>query len=150
MPSLGVGVTAYYMDQFESGPGGAGNGMAYASLNVPISDWWGAKHKLNELKLRESITKNSFEDSKGLLLLQMEKAWTDVVELNEKIHLIQAALLQTQENLAVSQKSYNNGIIQLSDLLEAQVLKIETSDKLTEAKSQYKTALTKYLQVTAR
>ncbi|MEL1253607.1 TolC family protein [Flavobacterium sp. DGU38] len=150
MPSLGVGVTAYYMDQFESGLSGAGNGMAYASLNVPISDWWGAKHKLNELKLRESITKNSLEESKGLLLLQMEKAWTDIVELDQKIHLIQAMLLQTQENLAVSQKSYNNGMIQLSDLLEAQVLKIETCDKLIEAKSQYKTALTKYLQVTAR
>ncbi|WP_269235552.1 TolC family protein [Flavobacterium flavigenum] len=150
MPSLGVGVTAYYLDQFESNVSGAGNGMAYASLTVPISDWWGAKHKLNELKLRESITKNSLEDSKGLLLLQMEKSWTDVVELNEKIHLIQAALLQTEENLAVSQKSYNNGMIQLSDLLEAQVLKIETNDKLIEAKSQYKIALTKYLQVTAR
>lgn len=150
MPSLGVGVTAYYMDQFESNQSGAGNGMAYASLSVPISDWWGAKHKLNELKLRESITKNSLEDTRGLLLLQMEKAWTDVMELNEKIHLIQAALAQTEENLTVSQKSYNNGILQLSDLLEAQVLKTETQDKLIEAKSQYKTALTKYLQATAR
>lgn len=150
MPSLGVGVTAYYMDQFESNQSGAGNGMAYASLNIPISDWWGAKHKLNELKLRESITKNSLEDSRGLLLLQMEKAWTDVMELNEKIHLIQATLQQTEENLTVSQKSYNNGILQLSDLLEAQLLKTETQDKLTEAKSLYKTALTKYLQVTAR
>ncbi|CAD0000981.1 TolC family protein [Flavobacterium salmonis] len=150
MPSLGVGVTAYYMDQFESNQSGAGNGMAYASLNVPISDWWGAKHKLQELKLRESITKNSLEDSKGLLLLQMEKAWTDVMELNEKIHLIQATLLQTEENLAVNQKSYNNGMLQLSDLLEAQVLKTETQDKLIEAKSHYKIALTKYLQVTGR
>ncbi|KUJ59504.1 hypothetical protein AR687_22815 [Flavobacteriaceae bacterium CRH] len=150
LPSLGVGVTAYYMDQFESNQNGAGNGMAYASLTVPISDWWGAKHKLNELKLRESITKNSLEDSRGLLLLQMEKAWTDVMELNEKIHLIQATFLQTEENLIVSQKSYNNGILQLSDLLEAQVLKTETQDKLIEVKSHYKTALTKYLQVTAR
>ncbi|OXA93394.1 TolC family protein [Flavobacterium hercynium] len=150
LPNLGVGATGYYMDQFETNSNGAANAMVYASLNMPISDWWGGKHKLKELKNRESIAKNTLEESKGLLSLQMEKAWTDLTELYEKIQLIEATLAQTEENLSVNQKSYKNGILQLSDLLEAQALKIETENKLIEAKSQYRTALTKYLQLTVR
>lgn len=150
LPSFGVGAVGYYMDQLESNLDGAANGMVYASLNIPISEWWGAKHKLKELKNRESIAKNTLEDNKGLLSLQMEKAWTNLTELNDKIHLMEAALLQTEENLLVSQKGYTNGILQLSDLLEAEALKIDTKNKLIEAKSQYRISLTIYLQVTAR
>ncbi len=150
MPTFGVGVTGYYLDQFESNQKGAFNGMVYASLSVPISDWWGGKHKLNELKFKEQIAQNTLNDTKGLLNLQMEKAWTDLKEADEKIRLIEETLRQTEENLKVNQDSYKNGLIQLSDLLEARALKAETEDKLIEAKSQYKVAITNYLQVTGR
>ena len=64
--------------------------------------------------------------------------------------LLRETLEQTTENLKVNQDSYNNGLIQLSDLLEARALKAETEDKLIEVKSQYKVAVTNYLQVTGR
>ncbi|SDG19253.1 MULTISPECIES: TolC family protein [Bacteroidota] len=150
LPTFGVGLSGYYLDQFESNQKGAFNGMVYASLSVPISDWWGGKHKLNELKYKEKIAQNTLNDNKGLLNLQMEKAWTDLTEADKKVHLIEETLAQTIENLKVNQDSYNNGLIQLSDLLEARALKAETEDKLIEAKSQYKTAITNYLLVTGR
>ncbi|MCD1117586.1 TolC family protein [Chryseobacterium turcicum] len=150
MPTLGVGLSGYYMNQFEKGQNGAFNGMLYATVSIPISDWWGGKHKLNEMEIRENITINTLNDSKGLLNLQMEKAWTDLKETDEKITLIQETLEQANENLRVNQDSYRNGLIQLSDLLEARALKSDTEDKLTEAKTTYKTAVTNYLQVTGR
>ncbi|WP_281638125.1 TolC family protein [Flavobacterium marginilacus] len=150
MPNLGIGVTGYYLDQLSGAQNGSLNGMAYASLSVPISDWWGRKHKLKELKFKEEMAKNIFSDNKGLLNLQMEKAWTDLSEADDKIRLITETLVQTTENLRVNQDGYNNGLIQLSDLLEAIALKAETEDKLIEAKNQYRIAITNYLQVTAR
>lgn len=150
LPTLGVGLSGYYLDQFESNQKGVFNGMAYASLSIPISDWWGGKHKLNELKYKEKIAENNLNDNKGLLQLQMEKAWTDLTEADKKIHLIEETLAQTNENLKVNQDSYNNGLVQLSDLLEARALKAETEDKLIEAKSQYKIAITNYLLLTGR
>ncbi|HQS04324.1 MAG TPA: TolC family protein, partial [Daejeonella sp.] len=48
----------------------------------------------------------------------------------------------------VIQTSYNSGIVNLSDLLEAQALQTETADKLIEAKTQYHQAVSTYLQVT--
>ena len=150
MPTVGVGVAGVYTDQFEDNVDGSFNGMAYASVSIPISDWWGGKHKLREMKFREEMSQNSLEDKKGMLNVQMEKGWTDLKEANDKLHLIEETLEQTTENLKVNQDSYNNGLIQLSDLLEARALKAETEDKLIEVKSQYKVAVTNYLQVTGR
>lgn len=150
LPSLGVGVTGYYLNQFNTGQKGIFNGMVYASLSIPVSDWWTGKHKINELQYREKIALNTFEGTKGLLNLQMEKAWTDLSEADDKIHLIRETLVQAAENLKVNQDSYNNGLIQLADLLEARALKAGIEDQLIEAKAQYKIAVTNYLQVTGR
>lgn len=150
MPTVGVGVNGYYLDQFESGSKGAFNGMVYAQVSIPISDWWGGKHKLNELKHKEEMAKNTQKENEGLLKLQMEKAWTDLNEANDKIQLLEETLLQTEENVKVNQNGYNNGLIQLSDLLEAQAMKTEAEDKLTEAKSAYKVKIAGYLKVTGR
>ena len=80
----------------------------------------------------------------------MEKGWTDLKEAHERVLLIAEMLVQTRENLKVNQDSYNNGIVQLSDLLETQAQKVETEHRLAEAEMQYKTAITNYLQVTGR
>ena len=150
LPALAVGISGYYLDQLESGVDGAFNGLAFASLTIPISDWWGGNHKLKELRIRESMAKNNLEENKGLLRLQMEKAWVDLNESYDKIQLTESILAQTTENLRVNQDSYDNGLIQLSDLLEARALKAETEDKLIEAKNRYKLAVTDYLLLTAR
>lgn len=150
MPVVGLGVTGYYLDQLRGGQSGSFNGMVYASLSVPISDWWGGKHKLNELKFKEQMAQNTLMESRGLLNLQMEKAWTELTETDDKTKLITETLLQAVENLRVNQDSYNNGLIPLSDLLEARALKAETEDKLIESKNQYRIAITKYLQATGR
>jgi len=50
----------------------------------------------------------------------------------------------------VSQTGYQSGVVTLSDLLEAQALVQETTDKLSDAKMNYRIAITSYLQVTGR
>ncbi|MFD2962333.1 MULTISPECIES: TolC family protein [Olivibacter] len=150
LPQVGVGAAGYYLDQFVSGQKGNFNGMVYASVSIPITDWWGGKHKLKEQKLKTEIAENNRKENIELMNLQVEKGWTDLKEAYDKILLLQETLEQADENLRVNQNSYNNGLIQLSDLLEAQAIKVETEDKLTEAKSQYRTNLTNYLQVTGR
>lgn len=150
IPSIGVGASGYYMDQFENNINGSFNGMVYAKVSIPISDWWGGKHKLNQLKTKEQIAKNTLKENEGLLLLQMEDSWTQLTEAYEKISVLEQTYLQTKENLEVNENSYNFGLIPIADLLEAQALLTETEDKLIEAKSLYKIKTTDYLKVTAR
>lgn len=150
LPQLGIGATGYYLDPLLKGQKGNFNGLLYASLSIPITDWWGAKHKMKEQEYRTQISENNRAENIELLGLQIEKSWTDLNESYDKISLLKETLQQAEENVRVNKNSYDNGLIQLSDLLEAQAIKVETEDKLTEAKTQYKINVTNYLQATGR
>lgn len=149
-PTVGVGLAGYHLNMLEKGAGSYTNGLAYVSVSIPISDWWGGRHTLREHRIKETIAANTFEDTKTLLVLQMEKTWTDVNQAWENIAILQETAVQAEENLKVSQSGYNSGIVNLSDLLEAQALVQETADQLVQARAQYKLAVTTYLQMTGR
>lgn len=150
MPTVAVGFAGYHINMLEKGVNNYTNGLAYVSVSIPISDWWGGSYAIKEQKMKQRIAENTFEDTKGLLNLQMEKAWTDVNEAWKQIAIMKETAIQAEENLKVSKTGYESGIVTLSDLLEAQALVTETADKLTGAQTQYKLAVTTYLQVTGR
>ncbi|MBN8697513.1 MAG: TolC family protein [Bacteroidetes bacterium] len=150
LPTVAVGLAGYHLNMLEKGTKNFTNGLAYVSVSIPISDWWGGSYSIKEQKIKQQIAENTFEDTKGLLNLQMEKAWTDVNEAWKQIAIMKETTIQAEENLKVSQTGYESGVVTLSDLLEAQALVTETADKLTEAQTQYKLAVTTYLQVTGR
>ena len=150
MPTFAFGLAGYHVNMLEKGVDNFTNGLGYVSVSIPISDWWGGSYAIKEQKIKQQVAENTFEDSKGLLILQMEKAWTDVNEAWKQIAIMSETTLQAEENLKVSQTGYESGVVTLSDLLEAQALVAETADKLIDAQTQYKLAITTYLQVTER
>lgn len=148
LPQVAVGAAGYYFSSLSPQNDATTNGLVYGTVSIPISDWWGGSHAIKEQKIKVQIAENNFNDTKGLLKLQMEKSWTDVNESYRQILMMEETVKQTDENLKVIQTSYNSGIVNLSDLLEAQALQTETADKLIEAKTQYHQAVSTYLQVT--
>ncbi|MFC0264197.1 TolC family protein [Fontibacter flavus] len=150
LPTIAIGLAGYHMNMLENGVKNNTNGLAYVSLSIPISDWWGGNYAIKEQKIKQEIAENSFEETNGLLKLQMEKAWIDVNETWKQIEIMKETAMQAEENLKVSQTGYNSGVVTLSDLLESQALVQETADKLVDAQTQYKLAVTTYLQVTGR
>jgi len=148
LPQVAVGVAGYYFSGLSPQNDATTNGLVYGMVSIPISDWWGGSHAIKEQKIKVQIAENNFNDTKGLLKLQMEKSWTDVNESYRQILMMEETVKQTDENLKVIQTSYNSGIVNLSDLLEAQALQTETADKLIEVKTQYHQAVSTYLQVT--
>lgn len=149
-PTIAAGLVGYHFNLLQKGVKAQTNGLAYVTVSVPISDLWSGKSNVRESKLREQIAENTFEDTKGLLQLRAEKAWTDLNEKWKEIAIMEETAQQADENLKVSQTGYNSGVVTLSDLLEAQALVAETADKLTEAKMQYRLAIKNYLKVTGR
>jgi outer membrane protein TolC len=105
---------------------------------------------MSERRLREQIAQNSLKTNSEYLLLQMEKAWQDLTDAYRQVLLCQEAKAQTDENLKVSQDSYDSGMIAVSDLLEAQALRQQADDQWTEAMAAYRVKRVTYLQVTGR
>jgi outer membrane protein TolC len=150
LPQVGVGVMGYYNNNLVKDVDGTTNGLVYATVSIPISDWWGGSHAIQEQKIKVQIAENTLSETKVLLELQIEKAWVDLNENHKQIILLEETVKQAEENLKVMQTSYDSGVITLSDLLEAQALLTDTTDKLIDAKTQYYLSVSTYLQFTGR
>ena len=148
LPQAGIGVTGLYMKLDESKDRTLG--MVFGTVSIPISGWWEASHALQERSIKEQIAHNTMKDNSELLLLQMQKAWQDLNDAYKQVHLSEEAKSQADENLKVNRDSYNNGMSNLSDFLEAQALQRQMNDQLTDAKASYRGKQIVYLQVTAR
>jgi len=148
LPQVALGVSGLYMKT----DAGAGRtiGMVYGTVSVPISGWWEASHALNERHIKEQIAQNSLKTNSEYLLLQMEKARQDLADALQQVLLCQETRAQAEENLKVNQDGYDNGLIVISDLLEAQALLQQTIDRWTDAIAGYRTKQVYYLQVTGR
>lgn len=150
LPEVGVGVGAIYYDYAFSNNKGTSNTMVFASVKIPISDWWGASHAIKEKKYKEQIARNNSQNNTELLLLQIQKAWNELNEAYKQIDVAQETVLQAEENLRINSANYKHGIVNISDMLEAQALLQQAKDELTDARSGYKIKTVTYLQVTGR
>ena len=148
LPQIGIGINSYYLkldkNKFES------NNIIFASLSIPISNWWSGFHEIKINKLNEEIAENSLKENSDLMLLQMKKAWQDLSDAYKQILLCDEAETQAKENLKINEDSYKSGLSTLSDLLEAQALLQQAKDNLVDAITNYKIKRLYYLQVTAR
>jgi len=148
LPQAGIGVGGIYMKLDEGSD--KTNAMIFGTLSIPISKWWEASHTLSERRVKEKIAQNNLKDYSELLLLQMQKAWQDLSDAYQQVLLSEEAKTQAEENLKMNQVSYENGLTNITDLLEAQAMLQQTNDRLTDAKASYRNNLTLYLQMTGR
>jgi outer membrane protein len=136
LPQAAVGVSGLYMKLDENKERTLG--MVFGTVSIPISSWWEASHTLQENSVKEQIAQNTMKDNSELLLLQMQKAWQDLTDAYRQVLLSEEVKLQADENLKVNQDSYKNGMVSISDLLEAQTLQQQMYDQLTDAKASYR------------
>jgi outer membrane protein len=148
LPQAAIGAAYQYLKFDESE--GRSLGMIYGTVSMPISGWWGGFHELKNRKYMERIAENNFKDNSELLLLQMEKSWQDLDDAYTQYLLSEESKEQAIENMKVNKDSYDNGLIAVSDLLEARALLQQAEDQSTDAKANYLLKKTKYLQVTGR
>ena len=148
LPQLSVGVSGFYTRFDENKDRTVG--MVFGTLSIPISGWWEASHTLGEEGCKRQIAENALKEGSELLMLQMEKAWHDLTEAHERVLFSGEAVTQAEENLAENQDSYSNGILPVSDLLEAEAQLQHTHDQLTDARAEFRTRLLTYLQATGR
>ena len=143
MPQLALGAMAAYVDVANSG---ITQKFAFASLSIPITDWWGGSHKLKQQNLKIEKARNKLSETSELLELQIKQADNEVKENFDQVKLAQKSVEQARENLKVTDDNYRSGNIGISDLLEAQALFQSSKDNLANSRCNYKIAMSKYLQ----
>ena len=147
LPEAGVGVTyaTENMLGYERH-----YGIAFASLKVPVSDWWGGSHAIKKRKLDEQIAINNQTNANEQMLLQIQQTWQDLKESYKQIGIAQVAVDQATENHRLNADSYKAGTVSLSDLLSAQSSLQQSKDRYVDACTDYMMKKLKYLQATGR
>lgn len=148
LPEVAIGVGALYLDIMDDS--GDGFGMAFGTISVPISGWWEAKHKLKERRIKEEQNRNRVNDTNEKLLLQMQQGRNTLNEAYKQLQLAKISVEQADENLRLNQNSYEAGMVNVSDVLDAQAQLQKSRNDYTEAQIQYKIACVNYLQITGR
>jgi outer membrane protein TolC len=148
MPQVAVGVGAMYLDIMDDK--GTANGLAFGTVKIPISGWWEAKYKMKERQIKEEQNRNMVTDNTEKLLLQMQQGRNSLDEAFKQVQLAENSIHQAEENLRVTQDNYEAGMINVSELLDAQAQLQQSKDLYIDALTQYKITKVNYLQITGR
>lgn len=143
MPQLALGAMAAYVDIAHTGQA---QQLAFASLSIPISNWWGGSHKLKQHQLKIEKAQNKLDETSELLALQIAQRENELRENYSQVQLSEKAVEQARENLKVTDDNYRSGTIGISDLLEAQALYQATTDQLTNSRCNLQIAMAKHKQ----
>jgi outer membrane protein TolC len=125
-------------------------GIAFVSVSVPISGWWGGSHAIKQQKANVTIANNTLADSSDLLIIQMQHLWNEVEDAYKQMGIAHNSIEQSTENLRLNRDYYSTGMSTMSDLLDAQQLYQQSRDKLVETYAQFRLSVLQYRQATAQ
>lgn len=147
LPTVGVGAGYLYYNVTDKD---VDDGMVFAQVSVPISEWWGGAHALKKARIREEQAENERLQAREILAVEIEKTWCEVQEAYAQILLARRSVTSATENLRENRNFYQAGTVPLTDLLDAETLYTESRNNLTSACAAYRTSLARYMRVTGR
>lgn len=145
LPTVGVGVGQIYYNIMKKD---VNTGLAFGSVSVPISSWWGGSHAIKKARLKKQQAENDQADAEELLMVQIEQLWSELTEAYAQIELARKSIASSTENLKLNKQHFEAGNSSLSDLLNAETLYTESRNNYTNACAEYQTKLSNYLKHT--
>lgn len=147
LPTVSIGAGYMYDDLMDKAHP---FGIAFATVSVPISDWWGGSHAIKKQKFKLINAYNERNDSRELLVIKMQKLWNDLDDAYKQLQIAKLSIEQATENLKLNNDYYLAGTSNMSDLLNAQSLFQQSKDKYADAYASYQIAKLDYLQSTGQ
>jgi len=150
-----VGLTANYLfmnpnpyNGFEKEFGGDWN--VGVVVNIPIWHWNDKKHTLQATKHKTNALKEQYEETEDLIALEVQQTLFKYSESIKKIELTRISVKQAGENLKITKDNFDEGILNTTDLLEAQTMWQEAYSEFIEAKTENKLCESEMLRVTGK
>ena len=144
LPQLAVGATYGYYDFTGKGDF---NGLAFATVQIPISDWGktGAKMKRLQTQVDKAASQRDYLQSQ--IILGVRQSW---VELNSAWSQYQLALdseAAAEASFGRVERNYEAGMVTAAELLQSQTSLRQASDKRADSLNSYRQALRKWLEL---
>ena len=146
LPQVAVGALYNYNDFM----GKNSNAMMFATVRVPISDWWGGSHKIKKQRLAIDDAEEQMQDNGQKLIIRMNNAWSSVETSYKKLQIARDAITQAEENLRLHKDYYRVGTTNMTDLLLAEEHYQQACDRYTDAYADFQIKQLDYRQATGQ
>ena len=147
LPQIGVGAMVSYGNMIKSYKG---NAIFFASVQVPIMQWWETAHKIKEHNLKIEQYEIMQKDLTEKMSLQEKQAYNQMIEAEALLKSDKAALDMAQENYRVAELNYRAGISTITDVLEANALLLQAQNAIADRQISYVTARRRYYDLTGK
>ncbi len=141
LPSVGVGAgwsADNTLDEWKN------RGMVFATVQVPLSSWWGGSHAIKRKKLAQRQAEEELLDNSQLLAIRMESLWSDITDAHKQLAIAKRSMEQSDENLRLNRDYYAAGTSSMTDLLTAQQQYQQSRDKYVDAYADYQQRILDY------
>lgn len=118
--------------------------------NVPIFHFGDRKHTLNAARAGHEAASLKLEETKELIVLQLQQALFRYNESIKTTELAALALEQSAKNLKYTDDGFREGIQKTTDLLEAQVLWQKAFSELIDARTEQQMAASNIKKITGK
>ncbi|MDR0421182.1 MAG: TolC family protein [Prevotellaceae bacterium] len=145
LPAVGIGAGYVYHNFAEQTNT---FGMLYATVRIPISDWWGKSYAVKRSKLKTQQAENERKNATELMIIEIQQIYNELTEAYEQIMLARKSISSATENLRLNTNYYKAGISTVTDVLDARSLLQKSKDQYAEAGYSYQIKLAKYKQAT--
>lgn len=148
MPSIGVGATYSHYNMTE----GMKNtfGMVFATVTVPISQWWGGAHAIKRRQIAEDVARRQLADNRQQLAIRIQKNRDDVNDAYKQLAIARKGIEQSEENLRLNRNFYQAGTVTMNNLLDAQQKYQQCRDRYIEAYAAWQIKIVEYEQSIGR
>lgn len=141
LPHLAIGISGGYSNFFEAHKA---NGLAFASLTIPLTGWGETAHKLHQHDLQIQQAQLMQSNLREKLELQNRQTYDQLVESVKLLEQHKSSRDLAQENYRVALMNYEAGVGTMTELLESEALLMQASNAYTDARISYRTAVRKF------
>lgn len=106
------------------------------SFSYPLSSLYSNRHRMKEARLNVQLTRNAEEQKQQHIRMTLEKALLKHQEATKRVEALKLSVKQAEENYRIMRNRYMNQLAILTDLLDADNLRLNAELKLTTARTQ--------------
>jgi outer membrane protein TolC len=147
LPKIAVGGSYTYHNLL---PADQSSMTYFVKVSIPISDWWGGSHARKQKQIAARMAEYDKQDLSQKMVIEMDNLRNGLDECYQQIQIAKASIQSATENLRLSTGYYTNGLVTMSDLLEAQTLFQQARNKMSESYARYMLKRAEYRKATGR
>ena len=105
------------------------------TVSVPLSSYYKNNHKVKESKLAVVLRRNEEEQKKQKVRINVRTAYLRHKEALQQVEALKLSVRQAQENYRIMQNRYFSQLVILTDLLDANSVRLNVELQLTTART---------------